>query len=274
MTSSHVLGPVTEAAVFGVGISKRYPGAGESEVVALANVSLRLDPGTFTAIMGPSGSGKSTLLHCLAGLDRPTSGEVWLGGQRVDMLSDKQLTALRRSSIGFVFQSFNLIPSLTARENIALPERVAGRAVDPAWLDEIVGRLGLSDRLNNRPAQLSGGQQQRVACVRALIGQPAVIFGDEPTGNLDSHNGGEVLEILRMIVDDYGSSVVMVTHDSLAASMADEVVFISDGTVWGRSARPNQHDIMAAMIAMSRGNSTATSTSPTPRPARHSRGGT
>lgn len=203
--------------------------------------------GEFTAIMGPSGSGKSTLMHCLAGLDTATSGAVVLGDTDLTDLSDKQMTQLRRDRIGFVFQAFNLVPTLTALENITLPVDIAGRKVDREWLDTVVTRLGLGDRLDHRPGELSGGQQQRVACARALAGRPDIIFGDEPTGNLDSRSSGEVMSILRAAVDEFGQTVVIVTHDPRAASYADRVVFLADGRIVDEMRDPTAESVLDRM---------------------------
>jgi putative ABC transport system ATP-binding protein len=204
-------------------------GSGESEVVALRGVDVAIADGQFTAVMGPSGSGKSTLMHCLAGLDEVTSGEVYVGETKVNGLSDAQLTRLRRDRIGFVFQQFNLLPTLTAEENILLPLDIAGRRADAEWLATIVKTVRLEDRLRHRPAQMSGGEQQRVACARALVTRPAVVFADEPTGNLDSRAGAEILGFLQESVRLHGQTIVMVTHDPKAASYADRVLFLSDG---------------------------------------------
>ncbi len=209
----------------------RQYGEGEAAVHALRGVSLGFPAGEFTAIMGPSGSGKSTLMHLLAGLDRPTSGSVVVAGLELANLDDKKLTSLRRDKLGFVFQAYNLIPVLTARENITLPLMLAGTKVDTAWFDKLVDAVGLGDRLTHRPAELSGGQQQRVAIARALIARPAVVFADEPTGNLDSKSASEVLELLRRAVDEFGQTVIMVTHDAGAAASADRVVMLRDGGV-------------------------------------------
>ena len=209
----------------------RQYGEGEAAVHALRGVTIEFPAGEFTAIMGPSGSGKSTLMHLLAGLDRPTSGSVVVGGQELANLDDKRLTALRRDKLGFVFQAFNLIPVLSARENITLPPMLAGTKVDEAWLEQLVDAVGLGDRLTHRPAELSGGQQQRVAIARALISRPDVVFADEPTGNLDSKSAGEVLGLLRHAVDQFGQTVIMVTHDPGAAATADRVVMLRDGGV-------------------------------------------
>ncbi len=211
-------------------LHRRY-GEGEAAVNALAGVTVGFAPGQYTAIMGPSGSGKSTLMHCLAGLDRPTSGEVVVDGVELSTLDDKRLTALRRDKIGFVFQSFNLLPVLTAEENILLPLSIAGRKPDRAWFAQLIDTVGLGDRLSHRPAELSGGQAQRVAVARALISQPAVVFADEPTGNLDSKASAEVLGLLRRSVDDLGQTVIMVTHDQEAADVADRLVVMTDGLI-------------------------------------------
>ncbi|MER5456613.1 ABC transporter ATP-binding protein [Micromonospora sp. NPDC002389] len=219
---------VAGVAVTARGLSKRY-GTGPAAVVALDRVDLDVAAGRFTAIMGPSGSGKSTLMHCLAGLDRPTAGTVYVGDAELGRLDDRRLTLLRRDRVGFVFQKFNLLPALSAAENITLPLDIAGRRADPAWLRQVVAAVGLTDRVRHRPAELSGGQQQRVAVARALITKPWVIFADEPTGNLDSRAGAEVLRLLREAVDSLGQTVVMVTHDPVAAGYADRVVFLADG---------------------------------------------
>jgi len=211
-------------------LSKRY-GEGEAAVDALRGIDVAFEQGTFTAIMGPSGSGKSTLLHILAGLDTPTSGTVTIAGQQLDKLSDRELTRLRRDKVGFIFQAFNLLPVLTADENIVLPLSIAGRKPDPKWHDELLEAVGITDRSTHRPAELSGGQQQRVAIARALITKPAVIFADEPTGALDSGTSGEVLGVMRQSVDRYGQTIVMVTHEPSAAAVADRIVFLADGNI-------------------------------------------
>jgi len=223
-------GVLTAAAASAQGVSKFY-GSGDAAVAALDNVSVGLGEGQFTAIMGPSGSGKSTLLHMLAGLDRPTSGEVYLGDTEITSLNDKALTLLRRDRIGFIFQSFNLLPTMTAAENIVLPMRIAGRKPDEQWVSSIVETVGLAGRLDHRPSQLSGGQQQRVAAARALASKPQIIFADEPTGALDSRSGAELLGFLRKAVTELGQTVVMVTHDPTAASYADRVIFLADGHI-------------------------------------------
>ncbi len=211
-------------------LTRRY-GEGEATVHALAGVTVGFPAGQFTAIMGPSGSGKSTLMHLLAGLDRPTSGSVVLDGTELSKLDDKRLTDLRRDKVGFIFQSFNLLPVLSAQENIELPLSIAGRKPDRAWMDSLIATVGLGDRLRHRPAELSGGQQQRVAVARALASRPKVVFADEPTGNLDSKTSAEVLELLRRCVDEFGQTIVMVTHDARAAAYADRLLELEDGVV-------------------------------------------
>ncbi|MGC3905966.1 ABC transporter ATP-binding protein [Corynebacterium variabile] len=227
-------------------LTKIY-GSGDTKVTALDNVSVSFAAGEFTAIMGPSGSGKSTLMHCMAGLDTPTSGSAWLGTTDLASLKDKELTKTRRDRLGFIFQSFNLVPTLTAEENITLPTDIAGRKVDRAWFDEVTGRLGLTDRLSHRPAELSGGQQQRVACARALVSLPEIIFGDEPTGNLDSNSSAEVLAILRASVDRDGQTVVIVTHDAKAAAYADRILFLADGRIVEELRQPTVESILSVM---------------------------
>ncbi|QCQ90376.1 ABC transporter ATP-binding protein [Rhodococcus sp. SGAir0479] len=236
----------TTVAARAVNLAKVY-GTGDTQVHALAGVSAEFARGEFTAIMGPSGSGKSTLMHCLAGLDAATSGSVLIGATDLTTLSDKQMTQLRRDRIGFVFQAFNLVPTLTALENITLPLDIAGRKADQQWLDTVIDRLGLRDRLDHRPGELSGGQQQRVACARALAGQPEIIFGDEPTGNLDSRSSGEVLSILRAAVDEFDQTVVIVTHDPRAASFADRVVFLADGQIVDELREPTAESVLDRM---------------------------
>ncbi len=234
------------AAARAIDLKKIY-GTGETAVHALAGVTADFAAGEFTAIMGPSGSGKSTLMHCLAGLDSATAGSVLIGDTDLTSLSDKQMTQLRRDRIGFVFQAFNLVPTLTALENITLPLDIAGRKVDREWLDTVVSRLGLGERLGHRPGELSGGQQQRVACARALAGRPDIIFGDEPTGNLDSRSSSEVLSILRASVDEFGQTVVIVTHDPTAASYADRVVFLADGSIVDELRNPTADAVLDRM---------------------------
>ena len=220
----------TQALVSATDITRVY-GTGEAEVRALDGVSVDFPAGRFTAIMGASGSGKSTLMHVLAGLDRPTSGRVEVDGVDLGTLDDKRLTELRREKIGFVFQSFNLLPVLNARENIVLPLSIAGRKGDPEWIERLIETVGLGDRLTHRPSELSGGQQQRVAVARALVSRPSVVFGDEPTGNLDSKSSGEVMNLLRRSVDEFGQTVIMVTHDAGAAAYADRIVVLADGRI-------------------------------------------
>ena len=231
------------------GLSKRY-GEGEAAVDALVDVAVEFPVGRFAAIMGPSGSGKSTLMHLLAGLDRPSTGTVLLGGVELTKLDDRALTNLRRDRIGFIFQTFNLLPVLNAEENILLPLSIAGREVDRAWFDQLVDTVGIRDRLDHRPAELSGGQQQRVAVARALVSKPAVVFADEPSGNLDSKSSGDVLALLRHAVDDFDQTVVMVTHDAHAASFADRLLLLADGKIVhdGRSESAEQAlDLMKAL---------------------------
>ena len=229
-------------------LSKVY-GTGDTRVTALDAVDVELEQGRFTAIMGPSGSGTSTLMHCLAGLDSISAGQVWIGETEVSGLSDKALTQLRRDSVGFVFQAFNLIPTLTALENITLPLDIAGRKPDPEWLDTVIDTVGLRDRLTHRPSELSGGQQQRVACARALASRPTIVFADEPTGNLDSRSGAEVLGFLRRSVDEFGQTIVMVTHDPGAASYSDRVLFLADGSIVDEMADPTADAVLERMKA-------------------------
>ncbi len=241
--------PVATAAARAINLTKVY-GSGESEVRALDGVTIDLRAGEFTAIMGPSGSGKSTLMHCLAGLDTPTAGQVLVGGTELGNLDDMDLTLLRRTRVGFIFQAFNLIPTLTAQENILLPLSLAGTAPDPAWFDTVVDTVGLRDRLGHRPSEMSGGQQQRVACARALVSKPSIIFADEPTGNLDSVSGADVLAFLRRSVDEFGQTIVMVTHDALAASHCDRVVFLADGAVVDELTEPGREQILEHITAL------------------------
>jgi putative ABC transport system ATP-binding protein len=229
---------------------QRTYGEGEAAVHALRGVGLSFPRGEFTAIMGPSGSGKSTLMHLLAGLDKPSAGSVVVDGQELAHLDDGKLTALRRDKLGFVFQAFNLVPVLTARENIELPLMLAGTKAEPQWLDTLVDAVGLRNRLTHRPAELSGGQQQRVAIARALVSRPAVVFADEPTGNLDSASGREVLDLLRRAVDEFGQAIVMVTHDAGAAAVADRVLYLADGLIVGTQERPSADDILDQLKAL------------------------
>ena len=232
-------------------LTKVY-GQAETRVVALDGVDVDLAGGEFTAIMGPSGSGKSTLMHCLAGLDQASAGEVFVGETELTSLSDKALTKLRRENVGFVFQSFNLIPTLTASENITLPLDIAGKKVDTEWFETVVDTVGLQDRLSHKPTELSGGQQQRVACARALASRPAIVFADEPTGNLDSTSSAEVLGFLRRSVDEFGQTIVMVTHDAQAASYADRVVFLADGHIVDELRNPTPDTVLDSMKRLDR----------------------
>ena len=232
-----------------VDLHKTY-GKQEAEVRALDGVSIDVYDGEFTAVMGPSGSGKSTLMHLLAALDTATSGSVYIGDTELSRLSDKQLTKLRRDDVGFVFQAFNLVPTLTANENILLPLSIAGRKPDKAWYDEVIDTVGLRDRLGHRPNEMSGGQQQRVACARALIGRPTIVFADEPTGNLDSTSGAEVLKFLQHSVRALGQTIVMVTHDPVAASYTDRVVFLADGRVVDEMRDPSPEKVLERMGAI------------------------
>ena len=224
-------------------ISRRY-GEGDTAVDALAEVSLEIEPGKLTAVMGPSGSGKSTLMHILAALDRPTSGYVTIAGTKLGQLNDKEITKIRRRHIGFIFQFFNLLPMLTAEENIVLPLSLAGDKPDRGFLTDLIKRVGLADRLTHRPSELSGGQQQRVAIARALVSRPTVVFADEPTGNLDSKTGGEILELLHESVENYGQTMVMVTHEAHAAASADRILFLADGRIIKDLGRAGEEEIL------------------------------
>jgi len=234
-----------------IGATKAY-GKGESQVRALDSIDVEFYSGQFTAIMGPSGSGKSTLMHALAGLDDLTEGQVLIGDVDLTTLNDKKLTKLRRDRLGFVFQAFNLVPTLTALENITLPMDLAGRKPDPVWLDLVVSTVGLSERLKHRPSELSGGQQQRVAVARALAGRPDLMFADEPTGNLDSRTGAEILAFMRQAVEDLGQTIVMVTHDPVAASYADRVVFLADGHIVDELQNPTAESVLDRMKSFGR----------------------
>jgi putative ABC transport system ATP-binding protein len=236
----------TTSAARSVDLTKTY-GSGQVAVRALDNVNVAFERGRFTAVMGPSGSGKSTLMQCMAGLDRPTSGQTFIGEQDIGQLDDTGVTRLRRDRIGFIFQSFNLVPTLTAAENITLPLDLAGAKVDREWFGDIVERLGIGDRLDHRPSQLSGGQQQRVACARALITRPELIFADEPTGNLDSNASAELLSFLKNSTMRTGQSIVMVTHDPRGAAYADQVVFLADGAVAGELEKPTADSVLERM---------------------------
>jgi putative ABC transport system ATP-binding protein len=239
------------SAVAGTGLTRQY-GKGESAVHALRGVTIEIPRGQFAAVMGPSGSGKSTLMHILAGLDEPTDGHVWIGGEEITAMNDDDLTMLRRRQLGFIFQFFNLLPMLSAEDNISLPMSIAGEKPDPEWLDEIIETVGLSDRRSHKPSELSGGQQQRVAIARALLSRPTILFADEPTGNLDSTTSEEVLEVLRNTVDTYGQTTLMVTHDSTAAAVADRVLFLADGVVVQDSSGLGEGDVLTTMEGLRR----------------------
>ncbi len=241
--------PNVGVAARAVDASKVY-GSGEAEVRALNNISVAFQTARLTAIMGPSGSGKSTLLHCMAGLDRLTSGQIFLGDVEISRANEKELTLIRRDKLGFIFQAYNLIPTLNALENMTLPMSLAGTKPDPAWLDTIVQTVRLGDRLKHRPSELSGGQQQRVAVGRALLSRPEIVFADEPTGNLDSRSGAEILTFMRKAVDDLGQTIVMVTHDPIAAGYADRVVFLADGAIVDELADPNADSVLDKMKSL------------------------
>jgi putative ABC transport system ATP-binding protein len=249
MTSPATISSGTTLAACAENLIKRY-GAGEAAVTALNDVSLEIPAGSFTAVMGPSGSGKSTLLHCMAGLDAVDSGRIWIGGEQISSMPDRQLTRLRRDRIGFVFQAFNLLPVMPALGNITLPLDIAGRACDKEWLARVVDTVGLAGRLDHRPSELSGGQQQRVAIARALVSRPAIVFADEPTGNLDSRSSAEVLDLLRQCVTEFGQTVVMVTHDPVAACYAQGVVFLADGKIVGSLQKPTAQNVLDRMRAL------------------------
>ncbi|MFN0280829.1 MAG: ABC transporter ATP-binding protein [Kineosporiaceae bacterium] len=235
-----------------VGATKVY-GQGEAEVRALDGVDVEFAPGAFTAIMGPSGSGKSTLMQCMAGLDRLSSGQTWIGDVELGALSEKRITQIRRDRVGFIFQSFNLVPTLTALENLRLPLDIAGRDPDAPWMNEVIATLKLRDRLTHRPSELSGGQQQRVAAARALISRPDIVFADEPTGQLDSRSSAELLDFMRRAADDYGQTIVMVTHEPSAASRADRVLFLADGRIVDRMEQPTPESILDHMKMLGAG---------------------
>jgi putative ABC transport system ATP-binding protein len=249
MSATEVLVPPTptvHSAANAIEASKVY-GEGENAVTAVDKVTVAFEQGRFSAIMGPSGSGKSTLMHCMAGLDPLTSGRAFIADIELNTLSERQLTRLRRDKVGFIFQSYNLVPSLSALENIILPEMLAGHSADQAWLSRVVETVGLSDRLSHRPSELSGGQQQRVAVARALVAQPAIIFADEPTGNLDSHASAEILHFMRKAVDDLGQTIVMVSHDPVAASFSDRIVFLADGRIVDEMLDPTAERVLDRM---------------------------
>ncbi|CAN5541074.1 ABC transporter ATP-binding protein [soil metagenome] len=261
--------PTRRPAARAVDLTKTY-GTGDAVVTALDSVTVDLFAGEFTAVMGPSGSGKSTLMHCCAALDTPTSGSVFVGDTDLSRLGDKELTRLRRDEIGFVFQSFNLVPTLTAEENILLPLSIAGRRPDPEWYATVIDTVGLGDRLGHRPNQLSGGQQQRVAVARAMASRPSIVFADEPTGNLDSRSGSEVLTLLRRSVDEFGQTVVMVTHDPVAAAFTDRVLFLADGAVVDELRNPDREVVLEHMTRM---DARQLVLDPTPRPVPEGYGG-
>ena len=250
-TSGSALPANTAVAARAIGATKTY-GKGDGAVIALNRVNVEFAAGAFTAIMGPSGSGKSTLMHCLAGLDELTAGQVLIGDVDLTTLNDKHLTLLRRDKVGFIFQAYNLVPTLTALENITLPMDLAGRKPDRAWLDQVVDTIGLRNRLEHRPSELSGGQQQRVAVGRAMAGRPQIIFADEPTGNLDSRSGAEILDFMRRAVRDLGQTIVMVTHDPRAASYADRVVFLADGRIVDEIEGPTAESVLDRMKTVGR----------------------
>jgi len=252
LPADHTGAPATEVAAHGEHLTKIY-GSGDTRVVALDHVDVAFATETFTAIMGPSGSGKSTLMHCMAGLDELTEGRAWIGQTELTGLDDKHLTRLRRDQVGFVFQTFNLLPTLSALENMTLPLDIAGRKADPVWLETVIDALGLRPRLAHRPAELSGGQQQRVACGRALTSRPAIIFADEPTGNLDRRSGAAVLAFLRRSVQELGQTVVMVTHDPSAAAYADRVLFLADGRVVDELIGPTADLVLERMKVLDAG---------------------
>jgi len=246
LADERVLHEHRDAIVAAREVARRY-GSGDTAVDALRGVSLDVGTGELVAVMGPSGSGKSTLMHILAGLDTPTEGTVEIAGREITSMSDNELTKLRRAHIGFVFQFFNLLPMLTAEENVTLPLRIAGTKVDAAWLDSVLAQVGLADRRDHRPAQLSGGQQQRVAIARALLSRPSVLFADEPTGNLDSATSAEVLEVLRAAVESYGQTTIMVTHDAKAAAIADRILFLADGEIVRELGASTSSEVLDAL---------------------------
>ena len=249
MTSGERVPSRGAAAARAIGLTKVY-GGGDAAVRALDGVTVEFEAGRYTAIMGPSGSGKSTLLHCMAGLDVPTDGTVLIGDVDLTALSEKELTLLRRQKVGFVFQAYNLVPTLSAAENITLPLDIAGEKPDPAWFDEVVDTIGIRDRLTHRPSQLSGGQQQRVAGARALVSRPEIVYADEPTGNLDSRAGADLLSFLKSAVKDHGQTIVMVTHDATAASYSDRVVFLADGRIVDEMESPTPEKVLDRMKSL------------------------
>jgi putative ABC transport system ATP-binding protein len=251
MTTSPATAPPSEAVTAGAvvaawAVTRRY-GEHDSAVDALRGVSMRVPPGEFTAVMGPSGSGKSTLMHILAGLDVPTTGQVWIGGEEITDMGDDELTLLRRRRIGFIFQFFNLLPMLTAEQNVVLPLSIAGEKPERDWVDEVIHQVGLSDRRTHRPSELSGGQQQRVAIARALVSRPTILFADEPTGNLDSTTSDEILTLMRDSVDRLGQTTLMVTHDASAAAIADRILFLADGSIVEDVQGLSEHEVLETM---------------------------
>jgi putative ABC transport system ATP-binding protein len=251
MSTSPASAPPSEAVTAGAvvaawAVTRRY-GEADSAVDALRGVSMRVPPGEFTAVMGPSGSGKSTLMHILAGLDVPTTGQVWIGGEEITDMSDDELTLLRRRRIGFIFQFFNLLPMLTAEQNVVLPLSIAGEKPERDWVDEVIHKVGLADRRTHRPSELSGGQQQRVAIARALVSRPTILFADEPTGNLDSTTSDEILALMRESVDTLGQTTLMVTHDASAAAIADRILFLADGSIVEDVHGLSEHDVLETM---------------------------
>jgi putative ABC transport system ATP-binding protein len=251
MSASSAAAPPSEAVTAGAvvaawAVTRRY-GEADSAVDALRGVSMRVPPGEFTAVMGPSGSGKSTLMHILAGLDTPTTGQVWIGGEEITDMSDDELTLLRRRRIGFIFQFFNLLPMLTAEQNVVLPLSIAGEKPERDWVDEVIHKVGLGERRTHRPSELSGGQQQRVAIARALVSRPTILFADEPTGNLDSTTSDEILALMRESVDTLGQTTLMVTHDASAAAIADRVLFLADGSIVEDVQGLSEHDVLETM---------------------------
>jgi putative ABC transport system ATP-binding protein len=251
MTASPVSAPPSEAVTAGAvvaawAVTRRY-GEQDSAVDALRGVSMRVPPGEFTAVMGPSGSGKSTLMHILAGLDVPTTGQVWIGGEEITEMGDDELTLLRRRRIGFIFQFFNLLPMLTAEQNVVLPLSIAGEKPEREWVDEVIHQVGLGERRTHRPSELSGGQQQRVAIARALVSRPTILFADEPTGNLDSTTSDEILALMRESVDNLGQTTLMVTHDASAAAIADRILFLADGSIVEDVHGLSEHEVLETM---------------------------
>jgi putative ABC transport system ATP-binding protein len=251
LTATEDAAVVSGMVLAGSDLTRQY-GEADSAVHALRGVSLGVPEGQFAAVMGPSGSGKSTLMHILAGLDTPTSGKVWVGGEEITSMDDDELTLLRRRRIGFIFQFFNLLPMLTAEDNIVLPLSIAGERPEQQWVDEVLGQVGLADRRSHRPSELSGGQQQRVAVARAFVSRPTILFADEPTGNLDSTTSAEILTLMRSTVDDYGQTTVMVTHDASAAAIADRVLFLADGRIVEDVAGLGEHEVLQTMERLGR----------------------